>query len=301
MTNLENASTESDSRSAFSFRTSWFDCVSSFLMALMIFVSSLVAVLLMLWLFSPSDELVDRLPPVSKTAMGYADATTVKHDFDLPHDSELTDLKEPEFQESLIAVTEAVSLVSGSIAMQQSESRDDLKGSSGDNRIAGDQGNDELVSRAERWQLDFQAKDLKSYAEQLDFFQLELGVIGGSIQGVDYVSSLSKLKLRLKRGMAESEKRLYFLWTQPSPLMNFDRQLIQRSGAVVDGRTMLKFIPSQLEQHLLSLELAYAHSHGIDSVNDIAKTIFNVVRDSSNQPTIVVTAQHARRNGKSEP
>jgi ABC-type dipeptide/oligopeptide/nickel transport system permease component len=88
VTNPENVSTQSDSLSAISFRTSWFDCVSSFLLALMIFISSFVAVLLMLWLFSPSDELVSQLPPVSTATVGQQNAWGMNQEFELPDKAE---------------------------------------------------------------------------------------------------------------------------------------------------------------------------------------------------------------------
>ena len=71
-----------------------------------------------------------------------------------------------------------------------------------------------------------------------------------------------------------SEKRLYFMWNSPSPLMQYDRQLLQQAGVPLPNRQMLKFIPPPLENELAVLELEYARERGHQSVTEIAKTIF---------------------------
>ena len=97
--------------------------------------------------------------------------------------------------------------------------------------------------------------------------------IGGSIQGVDIASNLSGSP-RSRRVESKEEKRLYFMWTDAGPLMQYDRQLLQRASIQLQNRSMLKFIPPDLENQLARIELDYAKEHGHNSVTEIAKTIF---------------------------
>ena len=119
-------------------------------------------------------------------------------------------------------------------------------------------------------------------AQQLDHYEIELGLIGGGIAGLDYASSLSN-QPNLRHGDSGSEKRLYFMWSRVSPLIRFDRQLLQRAyahAATADAvtaraerREILKFIPPALENQLAKIELEYAMARG-RSFNSIAKSVF---------------------------
>ena len=121
---------------------------------------------------------------------------------------------------------------------------------------------------------DFVGNDVRTYAQQLDFYQIELGVVGGAIQGVDLVNQLSTQPVARRIVDTASEKRLYFIWTHPTPLARFDRLLLSRAGVRLEERQMLKFVPFDLENHLAKIELEYAVSSGYQSVTAIAKTIF---------------------------
>lgn len=141
-----------------------------------------------------------------------------------------------------------------------------------DKRSAPPGGDDGEIPRFQRWQLDFEARDIDSYARQLDHFAIELGLIGGEIDGIDYVSELSSRAI-VRHGDSGAEKRLYFMWNRENPLIWFDRQLLQRAGARVSRREILKFIPPALENQLAKIELEYAMARG-RSFNSIAKSVF---------------------------
>ncbi len=64
------------------------------------------------------------------------------------------------------------------------------------------------------------------------------------------------------------------MWRKPGPLLQYDRQLLQRAGIQTNDRVLIKFIPKELEDRLAITELAYAKSKGIDTVKKIAKTVF---------------------------
>lgn len=64
------------------------------------------------------------------------------------------------------------------------------------------------------------------------------------------------------------------MWRKAGPLLQYDRQLIQRAGIQTNDRVLIKFIPKELEDRLAVTELAYAKTKGIDTVKKIAKTVF---------------------------
>lgn len=253
-----------------------FDKVSSLLLAAVMFVGILVALLFLLWLTSGKPKPITVYPEIVENPAGRGEnAEGFERDFEPPGAEEVEDLMEPTVEDTLQAVTDAVSSVPASFEAVDSNATANTAGTGkGDSRPAGPMGEgDDIVPRFERWKLKFAAKSLNAYAVQLDYYEIELAAIGGDINGVDYASNVSAAPQK-RRGASKDEERLYFMWTTPGPLMQYDRQLLQRAGVALPGRQMLKFIPKNLENMLAAIELEYAESRGHNSVTEIAQTIF---------------------------
>ncbi len=105
-------------------------------------------------------------------------------------------------------MTDAVSTVAASFDSVNSNAAANTSGTGkGDSRPPGPEGEgDDIIPRFMRWQLNFSAKNLAGYAQQLDFYRIELGALGGTIQGVDYASSLAGTP-KIRRGPGDAEKR----------------------------------------------------------------------------------------------
>ncbi len=278
-------------------RTSRFDAVSSLLLALLLFVGVFVFMLFVIWW-------TNRLPPAVKPmeilieqAAGRGDnAEGFERDFEPPGAEEVEALAEPTMQDTIAAVTDAVSSVAASLDSVNSNASATTTGTGkGDNRPPGPEGEGEdIVPRSERWQLNFASKNLSSYAQQLDFYKIELGALGGpSIQGVDYASGLSGTP-KIRRGPSEAEKRLYFMWTTRSPLEQFDRQLLQKAGIPLPGRQMIKFLEPDLENLLANVELDYAKKNGHQSVTEIAKTVFESQSQNGGYAFVVIDQRYRK-------
>ncbi|MEM7316116.1 MAG: hypothetical protein AAF497_23525 [Planctomycetota bacterium] len=257
------------------FRVSWFDSVTSSLMALMIFVATFVGMLLIVWLIDsePTDELVQQ-HQVRSVSIHYPKG--LEHDFLDPGAVEVEQLLDSSVEDLLMAVSDSASLVAGAWVTSSTHQNIPTEGENGlgdSRKSVSPTGDIEGLPAFQRWQLNFSARDLRSYARQLDHFGIELGVVGGQVQGVDYVRDLSSV-LTTRRDSSETEQRLYFMWNQPGPLMHYDRRLLSRAGVELPGREVLKFISPELENRLTQIELEYARSVGRDSLSDIAKTVF---------------------------
>ena len=87
------------------------------------------------------------------------------------------------------------------------------------------------------------------------------------------------------------------MWNSPSPLMQFDRQLLGKAGIPLPNRQMLKFIPTQLENELAQIEKTYWESKGYTSVTQIAKTVFESKADGRGYK-FEVTSQRYRKPKK---
>jgi hypothetical protein len=129
-----------------------------------------------------------------------------------------------------------------------------------------------------RWELVFQTDNIDEYARQLDFFQIELGVLMPEGK-IAYAFRLSKSKpdSRIVDKPHLSEKRFY-LWRKYSNGEQEDRELLTRAGIEPGEHLILKFLPRQIEQELVFLERTY---RGADPWK-IEKTRFGVKKADGN-------------------
>ncbi len=277
-------------------RISQFDIVTSFFMALILFIGTFVTILFIVWLTSRWSFPPQPIEPIIENPAGRGENPEgFERDFEPPGAEEVEELMEPTLAETLEAVTDAVSTVAASLTTTDSNAVASTQGTgAGDSRPPGPPGEGEdIIPRFERWQLQFSARSLNAYAQQLDYYKIELAAIGGSIQGVDIANNLAGNPQK-RRVPSKEEKRLYFMWNAPGPLMQYDRQLLQKAGVPLPNRSMLKFIPPELENQLAVIELEYARQHGHNSVTEIAKTIFQSKAASGGYAFEVIDQRYRR-------
>jgi len=278
-------------------RISRFDVVTSFFMALILFIGTFTLMLFIIWLTTrwtfPAKPIV---APIERPE-GTENPEGFERDFEPPGAEEVEELMEPTLQDTIEAVTDAVSNVAAALVTADTQQTATTQGTGrGDSRRPGKEGEgDDVVPRYERWQLNFTARDERSYARQLDYYGIELGAIGGSIQGVDVAKNLSGNKQTYRITDTASEKRLYFMFNRPSPLQQYDMSLLSQASIPLSGRQTLKFIPKELENQLYQLEMQYAQEKGYPSVTQIAKTVFESKADGSDYEFEVVS-QRYRKN-----
>ncbi|WDQ16749.1 hypothetical protein [Rhodopirellula sp. P2] len=293
---LTSRKPESSSESgASSMRTSWFDAVTSLLMAVLLMLTSVVSVLFLLWVLLPEDDVVLTEPVAEITRVSVGGSAIVDSSFDVPTDQETVALRTTDLKasvRSLVSAAEQVALTEPTMdSMAPSGDADSgTIGRSGPDETGDSDAN--IIPRFKRWQIDWKANDLNEYAAQLDHFGIELGVVGGTRPGVDLVNQFaSNPQIRCLDDSSE-EKRLYFLWTRPSPLQRFEERLLMQAGVSTLGRHVLKLIPEELEVQLATLELRHAVSKGHDSVDEIARTVFQCVSESGGFELRVVSQRY---------
>lgn len=278
-----------------SLQTKFVDKVASWLMSFVVLVGIGVFMLLLIFLSRtltfPAGDI--EVVPVENVAGRGDNAEGFARDFEPPGAEEVEEMTEPTLAESLEAVTSAVTNVAASLDSLETNSAATTKGTGrGDSRPPGPEGEgDDIVPRFERWELKFAAKNMAGYSAQLDFFKIELGAMGGNIKVVEYASGFGGTPNR-RSAPGNEEKRLYFMWRKSGPLLQYDRQLLQRAGIEANGRVLIKFIPKPLEDRLAITELNYAKEKGVTEVKKIAKTIFESKPTTSGFEWVVVEQRY---------
>ena len=239
---------------------SQYDRVSGLLLATIIFIGFFVAVMFLIWL----THILDFREPAVKVTLiepfGRGEhAKGYERDIEEPGLEEIEELTEPRIEETFEAITDTITNNAASLmSLNTGETSSSHGTGMGDSRAAGPggEGDGSVVPRVERWRISLKAANINDFAAQLDFFEIEIGALGGGISTVDYASNLSgMIKTRRQTGGAK-EKRLFFhpeeriseIWT---------RDLLQKAGFSVSGRVSLHFYPRPAEAQLASVENSF--------------------------------------------
>jgi hypothetical protein len=260
-----------------SMRTNKVEQVSSLLISIAVMLAFAVGMLFLLFLLSmnwtrtlPMEIEAERIAGRGDNAAGF------ERDFDPPAADEVEQLSEPALEQTIQMVNDAIAAIASMDTIIANDAIAGDRSGQGDSRPPGPEGEGvDGVHRGERWELKFSARDRKAYAGQLDAFGIELAAIGGGIPTIDYASTLAKAP-KARSSTRDQEKRLFFSYVTNNALMQYDKALLQSAGVNIKERTVLKFIPKELEDTLALAEKAhYVEKRSKDfRVSDIAKTIF---------------------------
>ncbi len=278
-------------------RITKFDIVTSFFMALIWFMGIFVLMLFIMWLLSGDPRPKPLKPQIENPAGRGENPEGFERDFEPPGAEEVEELTEPTLADTIEAVTDAVSSVAASLTTADTQAVATTSGTgAGDSRPPGPEGEGEdIIPMWERWELNFKANNSRAYAQQLDFYQIELAAFGGGIQGLDIASNLSSSPRKRHNPKASSEKRIYFSWKTQTPFISYERQYLQRAGVQLpSGRNVVRLIDDNLQAILQDLERKYAEKNNRKAPNDIAKTIYESKPEGSGYAFEVISQRYRR-------
>lgn len=133
------------------------------------------------------------------------------------------------------------------------------------------------TKREQRWVVEFADKgNLKSYARQLDFFNIEIGCAFKDGR-IFYASQLSGSPVKREARLNSDDKRLYMNW-QGGERIKADLELLAKAGVPSpESGTVLHFYDPATEQIMARVEMEYAGK----PIEQIRRTYFQVRRAGS--------------------
>ncbi len=232
-----------------------YDRFASLLSSLLIFAALSTAILLGLWL---STGLSKKKTSAAVQLGQFGDLGGLGEDRRLDPDvvtpGEEIEFDEPTFSEAIEQVADTIASQTTLFTnpAQRSDSVLTVGETRGDGSAPG-QGPGRLGQRR-HWEVQFHdQRSLQAYAQQLDYFQIELAVLqpGGNVM---YFSRLAEAMPAIRQELSSSEQRYYLTWLRPE-LQESDRELIAKAGiSVGEKQIIMKFLPTELEQRLAQLE-----------------------------------------------
>ncbi|HEV3023084.1 MAG TPA: hypothetical protein VGX76_11480 [Pirellulales bacterium] len=249
---------------------SLYERVASLLMALLILLGTVVFCLLVAWLstrvFYPP-PLKPPLVRIEQVGGGTSDGIVGESmQMDSPTHQDIgreSDIAEPDLQDTLTTLLDTVSdspadfedpmITDSDVERQRGGAQQIGTGTrSGYGFGPGRPG----IPPHMRWEIRFdEGATVDDYAKILDFFHIELGVLGSG--QVVYLSNLTQGRPNTRTGASKDDLRLYMSWRQ-GKMREADDELLRRAG-VPKARVVLQFYSDEMEQLLLNLEVAYAN------------------------------------------
>ncbi|MES1213505.1 MAG: hypothetical protein ABUL64_02875, partial [Singulisphaera sp.] len=110
------------------------------------------------------------------------------------------------------------------------------------------------AARRTDWEIRFPpGNTVETYAKQLEFFGIELGVFGAA-NDITYINKLTQPKPSTRTGPRAAESRKYMTWSR-GDLDQADKELLRMAGIQnLEGRMVFKFLPPAIETQLTTLE-----------------------------------------------
>jgi hypothetical protein len=208
-------------------------------------------------------------------------------EIDSPGVEESTAFDEPQMQDTLSAVASAVSNRTAILADEQLDIGAQPTEGRGDNRTPGSGGGrggghgggigsgfgpGRGGPTEPRREIRFEPANLLEYAQWLDFFKIELGVLQQQENKIYYAYNLSHEKPDVRVGEPANETRLFMIPTD-SQFAALDRQLVTKAGIGDKGRIIMQFYPPEAQAILIGLEQKQAGARKPDSIRG---TVFRV-------------------------
>jgi hypothetical protein len=257
-------------------RVTRYDRVAALLVALLIILGVMVSMMFVVWAsgkvwVKPATIAAQLIEPLRGGGMAQGSARELVE----PGEEEVEELLEPQLEETLDAVTDLVSDQRATLdALGGDTAVTSAGGGAGDNRLPGEGGDADVVPRWQRWQIIFAAGNLKTYSQQLDYFGIELGAVGGSDE-IDYAFNFRQPTPGHRSGQPKDEGRMYMTWRY-GPLRSADLELLRRAGVPTDGRVIMQFVPPKIESSLAAIEQAFMERNQ-RTTQDVTRTVFEVI------------------------
>lgn len=258
-------------------RVSSYDKLNAILLSLLVLVGLFVALLFFMWLTS------NYKPPAIVTETnfligdpGEEKPEGVADDVLEPGVEEFPEVETPQLADALLAVTNSVSTI-----LARNEQRDGNAAQMGRGRGLGSRdGGGGGGQGWPSWNIEFEAKDRKSYYGQLSFFKIELGAIHKVNNNVYRLSDPGgAASVRESSRGNEKANRTVLFSHRIRKLEDWDKELLRKSSsslARLDDYLVGQIYPQELINLLRGVETAYAKSKGHE-IAEVRATKFKVV------------------------
>ena len=262
-------------------KSSTYDRVNAILVAGLLMFGFLFAVLFLIWVTSVVDFSQRTVGPAVKTGdeAGEEKPKGEADDAEDPGVEEFPEVETAQLANALEAVSNSVSSVQGALEKRSGSAKQMGRGSGFGSREGGGNGGDGIPEH-KRWIINFSAPDPSTYAKQLSFFSIDIGVVSETKQAIKRLSDPAGAKAVINSNRKMESKNLYFVHKKQR-FLAWDRLLSEQSGIDINSSLTVQFYPEKTRQIIREVEAAKLVEVG-KVLADVKNTVLKVVPDGSN-------------------
>ncbi len=257
-------------------KSSIYDRVNAILIAALVMFGFLFAVLFLIWVTTVVDfsgpsgihvELTGETPGEEKPK-GEAD------DAEDPGVEEYPEVETPQLANALEAVADSVSSIQGALEKRSGSAKQMGRGSGFGSREGGGSGGDG-IPEYKRWIINYSAADTDTYAKQLSFFSIDIGVVSESKQSIKRLVDPGGARRVISSDRKTEAKNIYFVHKKQR-FLAWDRALAERAAIDTKAALTVLFYNDQTRQIIRVVEATKLKELG-KTLADVKNTIFKVV------------------------
>ncbi len=274
-------STPSRQHASIETTVSSFDAVNAFLIASLMVVGTLVTILFLIWLTMIMDRRAQTQNSfVVDASFGNEKPEGFADDVFEPGVEEFPEVETPQLADALEAITDAVSSVRASIEARDGDAAQMGKGGGFGSREGGPgTGNFKGVPEHKRWKIEYDTPNINEYAQQLSFFDIEIGVVSNTSNDVVRIRNVGNAAEVIPTSRQAENKTLFFVH-EKQRLRRWDESLARRNGVDFQEKFTVQFYPESTRQLLRQAEGQYLQEQGRE-LAEVRRTRFKVVSDGN--------------------
>ncbi len=249
-----------------------YDRTSAFLTSLVILTATIVATGVMIWLMYQASPARKFDAVAMDQAMDFGETDQLKgvsDSFEIPGDQDFPEKETPQLERALELATQLPSRVEATLNRLHGEDSFTTGG------FLGGRGGDPQPKPNnpwKRWVFEYKSKDILEYKNQLDYFDIEIGVVSKTTERIDLISNVVKTA-KVDQTVRRDEKRVYFTHSSAT-FLRWDQKIAGEVGiGDLENRFMVQFLNKELTEKLTAMELKYAKEKGIN-LDNVSRTKF---------------------------
>jgi hypothetical protein len=256
-------------------KPSAYDKLNASLISSIMLFGFLFSVLFLIWLTTVFDFSRRAAGPVVvANEPGDTKPKGVADDVLEPGVEEFPEVEVPQLANALEAVTDAVSSVRASLEKRSGDAAVMGRGAGYGSREGGSGTGGDGIPEHKRWIINYEAEDIDSYARQLSFFDIDIGVIHQTRNDIWRVHDVGGAASVIQTDR-EKEKLTLRFSHKKERMKRWDEELSRRNGVDLSNTITNQFYPESTRQKIRIAEAAALQSAG-RQLNQVRNTIFQV-------------------------
>jgi len=253
-----------------------YDLLNAFLLSAIMMFGAFATILFLIWYTSlkrESPRVVIVEPPFTEDS-GDSKPEGVADDELEPGVEDFPEIETPQLAMALEAVTDAVSAIRANTDAVSGDALLQGRGGGAGSREGGGSGNGGGIPEHKRWVINYESTDIEQYADQLSFFNIDIGVVDLNSNAIFRVHDPGGNAQVIKSDRDNEQETLRFSHKQRR-MRRWDQVISKRAGVDVDGAGLSQCYPDSTRAIIRRAEAEALADKG-RKLSDVRQTILKV-------------------------